>query len=103
MTITEMRVLAFLAEKPRFPYELYAVISPNGRFNTEYDCGSPKGGPSRTEYAANNYMGKLAKKGLARRYQHRDMDCPEAYRGKWVRVPSEAIEQSAKEASDAGI
>jgi len=86
MTITEMRVRAFLAEKPRFPYELYPVISPAGRFNTETDYGSTKGGPSRTEYAVNNYMGKLAKKGWVRRYYARDTNCPESLRGKWVLI-----------------
>ena len=55
-------------------------MSPTGRFNTERDHGSAKGGPSRREYAVNNYLGKLEKKGFVMRRSYHDT-APDA--GKW--------------------
>lgn len=85
ITATQARVLVHLyVDDGKLPYELYPVISPHGRFNTEKDYGNTKGGPSRTEYAVNMYMGRMESRGWVRRYGYLDKLAPPDSRGKWV-------------------
>ncbi len=87
MTDTQFRVMLALKQGARLPHELYPVISPGGRFNKDIDTGSSKGGPSRTEYAANMYMGRLEKLGWCQRFAYLDKKCPMELCGKWVITP----------------
>lgn len=84
ITETQRRVLASLQGGGLFPHELYPIISPGGRFNTDVDTGSSKGGPSRMEYAANMYMGRLEKQGFVCRFAYLDETCQYEMRGKWM-------------------
>jgi hypothetical protein len=70
MTETQYHVLMF-CHRHEFvaAYAIYPVMCPNGQFLHRRDHGSAKGGPSRTEYAVNNYMGKLIRRGwVEKRY-----------------------------------
>lgn len=87
MTATQTRVLKYLQNAPAFPDELYPIVSPSGRFNTQRDMGSSKGGPSKREYAVNNYMGKLQALGWVRRYAYLEHSAPEHLKGKWCITP----------------
>lgn len=39
--------------------DLYPILFPTGRFNTQVDRGSTKGGPSRVQCAVNWHLSKL--------------------------------------------
>lgn len=93
MTPTEIRVLDMLRSSPQYPDDLYPAVSPTGRFNTERDHGSAKGGPGRREYAANNYLGKLEKKGFVVRRSYHDT-APDA--GKW-RITQAGLDALSKQ------
>ena len=82
MTHTQRAVLTRLMSGGMYPDDLYPVIFPNGRFNTDTDHGSTKGGPSRREYAVAMYLGRLGP--LVRRYAYLDKHAHESLRGKWV-------------------
>ena len=72
------------ANQGAYPDELYPIIWPVGRYTTQRDCGSSKGGPCKAEYAVNMYMGRLAKLGHVCRVAFRDDTEPPALRGKWI-------------------
>ncbi len=59
--------LLALLDGDKMPHELYAPMFPSGRFNIDVDCGSSKGGPSRSECAVNWYLGKHARDLVRRR------------------------------------
>jgi hypothetical protein len=82
MTKTQRTVLTRLMSGGAYPDDLYPVIFPSGRFNTDIDTGSSKGGPSRREYAVAMYMGRLGP--LVYRYGFLDKLAHESVRGRWV-------------------
>lgn len=61
MTATLKRALETLNRRRMYPDEMYPILFPLGQFNTHIDLGSNKGGPSRREYAVNNYLAKHAR------------------------------------------
>lgn len=62
MTDLQFKALQFLqGANARSCEEIFRKLWPTHRFNT-LDAGSAKGGPSRTQFVVNHYMGKLRKK-----------------------------------------
>jgi hypothetical protein len=85
----QARVLLHLyTAGPKLPYELYPIVSPTGRFNTDTDHGSSKGGPSRTEFAVNCFLGRMNARGWVFRYGYLDKLAPADKRGKWLLTPA---------------
>lgn len=84
MTVTQYRVLLTLIDAPQYPNDLYPVVSPRGRHNTDVDHGSSKGGPSRRECVVNWYLGKMQQTGWVHRYGYANTLVPGELRGKWM-------------------
>lgn len=89
LTDNQIRALRLLRENGLYPYEFYKLFWPNSPYTTgeRRDTGSSKGGPSKMEYAANNYLGKLQKLKLVYRFYYiRDGDNSRnlLFGGKWV-------------------
>lgn len=66
MTATTARALDILKDGPLLPEDFYLQMWPQGKW-AQRDPGSSRGGPSRTQCAANWFLGRLEKQGLVSR------------------------------------
>lgn len=92
MTPKRRRALEILLEGPLLPEEFYCRMWPTGRW-AERDPGSTKGGPSRTQCAANWFLGRMG--GLVQRTGY--LDTKQPHPGKWRITPDgrEALRRGA--------
>ncbi len=70
LSIKQRRALMILSESPLLPEDFYSKMWPDGKF-VDRDPGSSKGGPSRSQCAANWYLGRLKPLVTRRDYRER--------------------------------